>query len=297
MAALFPGGCIGTDLVDELLGPDLSRVEISEAAIDLLEGETFQLRAVYFDFLGQEASGAFVWESDDPAIAEVDATGLVTGIAAGQTQVFATASTGQYDSLLVTIVADVDAIAAIELSAANRIVALGETLQVMAFVRNTKGEELTGITLDWQSSDPAVATVDQEGKVTGLSEGITRITASAAGIRSAPLEIRAGTATVSGSFVGRNGYTASGAVTAGIDGEGAFVRLEPDFQTQTGPGLHVYLSQSGTRAEDFVDLGALKATAGTQTYTVPTGVDPTRFGHVLIYCKPFSVVFASAELK
>ncbi len=297
LALLLPAGCIGTDLVDDLLGPDLSRVEISETAIDLLVAEDYQLRAIYYDILGQEASETFIWESDDLAVAAVDGTGLVTGVAPGQTQVYATASSGRFDSVLVTIVDDVNAVAAVELSATSGIVAPGSILRVEAVVRNTEGQELNGIPLSWRSSDPAVASVDDQGWVTGLSEGTTQITASAEGIRSAALEIRVGVATVAGSFVGRNGYSASGAVTAGTDGSGTFVRLESDFQTQSGPGLHVYLSQSGMRAEDFVDLGELKATTGTQVYEVPVGVDPIDFSHVLIYCKPFSVVFASAQLE
>ena len=67
------------------------------------------------------------------------------------------------------------------------------------------------------------------------------------------------------------------------------------FQTTNGPDLFVYLS-TGNAAGDIVNLGPLKGNIGDQHYSVPAGVDLSRYNHVLIWCRTFSVLFGSAQL-
>ncbi len=74
------------------------------------------------------------------------------------------------------------------------------------------------------------------------------------------------------------------------------VRLE-DFEVRNGPDLFVYLSPSADGyADGAIELGALKADKGNQNYEVPAGVDPTTAGSIVIWCKQFSVLFATAPL-
>jgi hypothetical protein len=76
------------------------------------------------------------------------------------------------------------------------------------------------------------------------------------------------------------------------------VRLE-DFSVRNGPDLYVYLSpdRSGY-AEGSLELGRLKADRGNQNYPVPAGAvtDPSRAASVVIWCKQFSHLFATAPL-
>lgn len=72
------------------------------------------------------------------------------------------------------------------------------------------------------------------------------------------------------------------------------VRFE-DFQTDNGPQLHIYLS-ANLGSDDFVDLGPIKATKGNVNYTVPAGTDTSKYRNVLVWCKPFGVLFSYAEL-
>lgn len=69
-----------------------------------------------------------------------------------------------------------------------------------------------------------------------------------------------------------------------------------DFQATNGPDLHVYLA-TDTSAKDYVDLGKLKANIGNQNYDVPEGTDLTKYNTALVWCKQFSVLFGSAEIK
>lgn len=69
-------------------------VEVVPAAAEIVAGATIQLIAIGRDRKGNVVEGVtFEWGSGDPAIATVDATGLVTGISAGG-PVAITASTG-----------------------------------------------------------------------------------------------------------------------------------------------------------------------------------------------------------
>ena len=74
-----------------------------------------------------------------------------------------------------------------------------------------------------------------------------------------------------------------------------FIRLE-NFNVTNGPDLFVYLATDKS-ASDFVDIGRLKANNGNQNYEVPEGTDLTKYNTVLIWCKAFSVLFGSADLK
>lgn len=76
-----------------------------------------------------------------------------------------------------------------------------------------------------------------------------------------------------------------------------------DFQTSNGPDVQVYLV-AATDASDnntvtnagFVSLGALKGNVGNQNYEVGSDVDLSKYRAVTIWCRRFSVNFATAPL-
>ncbi|MFI7139736.1 DM13 domain-containing protein [Streptomyces massasporeus] len=83
------------------------------------------------------------------------------------------------------------------------------------------------------------------------------------------------------------------------------VRLE-DLDTSNGPDLRVWLTdapvkegRAGWHVFDdgaYVSLGKLKGNKGSQNYTVPADVDPSRYTSVSIWCDRFDVSFGAAEL-
>jgi hypothetical protein len=75
---------------------------------------------------------------------------------------------------------------------------------------------------------------------------------------------------------------------------GNILRLE-NLQVTNGPDLYVYLATDKSPS-DFVSLGKLKANNGNQNYNIPSEIDLTKYDTVLIWCRPFSVLFGSAEL-
>jgi Electron transfer DM13 len=103
---------------------------------------------------------------------------------------------------------------------------------------------------------------------------------------------------LTGSFIGVGDgiHDAQGiAKVIPIEGGGNVLRLE-DFLVTNGPDLYVYLSTDKS-ASDFVNLGRLKANIGNQNYPIPDETDMTKYDTVLIWCRAFSVLFGSADLK
>jgi uncharacterized repeat protein (TIGR01451 family) len=80
-------------------------------------------------------------------------------------------------------------IARVEVSPASAIVEAGAQQQFTARAFDTGGNEVTGVIFSWQSSNPSVATIDQNGWATALAAGLTQIRASGRGIQSAPVAL------------------------------------------------------------------------------------------------------------
>jgi hypothetical protein len=101
-----------------------------------------------------------------------------------------------------------------------------------------------------------------------------------------------------GAFVGVNDGIQNAEGTAKIiplQDNTNVLRLE-NLKVTNGPDLYVYLS-TDKNAVDFVNLGRLKANNGNQNYDIPPDTDLSKYDTALIWCKAFSVLFGSAELK
>jgi Electron transfer DM13 len=79
-------------------------------------------------------------------------------------------------------------------------------------------------------------------------------------------------------------------------GDGNSVLRLENFKSTNGPNVHLYLS-TDKAASNFIDLGRLKANNGNQNYNIPYRTDLSKYNMVLIWCKDFSVLFGSADLK
>jgi len=74
-----------------------------------------------------------------------------------------------------------------------------------------------------------------------------------------------------------------------------YIRFE-NFETINGPDLHVYLSKD-TNADNYYDLGKIKATKGSVNYEVPESVNVDDYNYVLVWCEPFRVLFSYAKFE
>ena len=69
-----------------------------------------------------------------------------------------------------------------------------------------------------------------------------------------------------------------------------------DLDVDPGPDVDVLLSASPENIDDAVDLGGLKGSAGNQQYAIPADTDIGRYSNVVLWCNPFTVRIAVAEL-
>jgi hypothetical protein len=87
-------------------------------------------------------------------------------------------------------------------------------------------------------------------------------------------------------------------------GDGRRVLRLTEFATSNGPDVRVYLVASPDAKDNetvtkagFVELGKLKGNEGDQNYDVPEDLDLSKYRAVTIWCRRFSVNFATAPLN
>ncbi|MBI4134528.1 MAG: DM13 domain-containing protein [Candidatus Sungbacteria bacterium] len=75
-----------------------------------------------------------------------------------------------------------------------------------------------------------------------------------------------------------------------------YIRFE-DFRVTNGPDLYVYLAADAENVakDEYVSLGRLKGTEGSQNYEVRES-DVNRYSTVVIWCQQFGVLFSYATL-
>ena len=101
-------------------------------------------------------------------------------------------------------------------------------------------------------------------------------------------------------------HKGSGDATIYDLGTDGFVLRFEDFNVTNGPDLRVLLTthpdpmgRGDVHADDvtYVELSKLKGNIGNQNYLIPGDVNVDDQHSVVIYCKPFQVVFAVAPLS
>lgn len=146
-------------------------IKLSDAELTLEACDTAKLTATLSP---DGAMGAIEWTSSDESVAVVDGSGSVTGVAPGTA--FITASVGKLsDTCKVTVT---EPTVVFSFSTESVTLYIGDKTTVTASAAFVDGDALP-VTL--RIADPAIASVDEKGVVTGLKNGSTRLIASAEG--------------------------------------------------------------------------------------------------------------------
>ena len=218
----------------------VASVSVSPASASLQVGASVQLSAVTRDSANNVLTGRVIsWSSANTGIATASGSGLVTAVAAGGVPITAS-SEGQIASAAITVSATAPVpVASVSVSPATDSLLVGATGQLSAVTRDANNNVLTGRTITWSSSNPAVSTVSASGLVTTVAVGGATITATS--------ETKTGisviTATAGGGTTGWRGNEPSGMTF--ID-ERAFNTLTENDT----PHTPYWVSSGGTIVQD-----------------------------------------------
>ena len=160
-------------------GPQVASIDVTPAESEVLAGETVQFMATPKDADGNALDRTVTWGTLDATVATIDENGLLTGVAEGQVMVTASAQDVTDDRAMVMVT---DMVESVEVTPmASSLMEAGDTVQLTAEVRGLTGNSLRGREVTWSSSHTSVATVFQDGFVTAVADGESRISATSEG--------------------------------------------------------------------------------------------------------------------
>lgn len=151
----------------------VSSISLNASSVELLCGETMQLVA---DIQPATAADKNVtWTSRNTKIATVDRNGNVTAVSPGTTAIVAKTLDGGFTAKCTLVVKQ--KVESVEIRADQDEIWNNETLGLTVIVHPDNASDKSII---WTSSDTNVATIDENGLLTGKKAGITTITAASA---------------------------------------------------------------------------------------------------------------------
>ena len=160
-------------LIEVSINEAVGTITLDKTNFSLGKGKTEKLAAT----VGPEsASNKLVeWKSEDPNIASVSSSGIVTGKANGTTKIICTAKDGSgvFASADVTVIIAVNSV---KIHKANMVLMVGgksETIQCEVLPKDA-----TDKSLSWKSSNSTIVSVDSNGNITGKTSGKATITAT-----------------------------------------------------------------------------------------------------------------------
>jgi len=226
----------------------VASVAVTPATASVELGRTQQLTAVARDAQGNALTDRPIeWRSADPTLATVSGSGLVTAVGLGPVTITAT-SEGRSGTTTITVVPV--PVASVAVTPATASVELGRTQQLTAVARDAQGNVLTGRTISWTSSNPAVVTVSESGLMTSLAVGGPVVV-------TATVEERSGTATA---------YVTRSAIATAIANPNDFISVCPtaDPAYQTIRADFEFLSDRQPSSVDIVCSGSYQTNPSSQ---------------------------------
>jgi hypothetical protein len=171
-----------------------AKIRIAESATAVNRGDSLRLSAQVFTNADSLVADAPVtWSSESPAIASVNANGVVHGMNIGSSLIIARSGAAQSQISITVHDPDERIAALIVVSASPPVVLAGTTTQLTARVYNRWHEQISAPSITWISSRAAVATVSATGLMSATGAGLTSIVASSGAVRdSARVEVADG---------------------------------------------------------------------------------------------------------
>ena len=156
-----------------VISPVAVSITPANAAISLGGTQQFSALATYSDGSTKDVTASAIWTSSAPAVAGVNSSGMVTGLAIGLSTI-TVADAGLSSSASVTV-----GLAAVTVTPVNPSVPLGTSLQLSATGTYSDGSTSNITSLaSWSTANSSVATVNAQGSVSAAALGGTVISAT-----------------------------------------------------------------------------------------------------------------------
>lgn len=163
-----------------LAAPGVATVAVSPASGTIYPGDSIDLQAVPRGSDGAPLANRPVrWSSSDPSVVAVSSAGLARGVALGTARISATS---QERSGFATITVAEVLVASVRVAPQEAMVRPGEMLPLRVTVIDARGNQRGDRAVTWRSSDPALASVGDDGVVTARVRGDVTITAAVGGV-------------------------------------------------------------------------------------------------------------------
>jgi hypothetical protein len=179
---LFLAVSISTTLAqDKPAGPRPDRIQITPRVTEAQVGQQLTFTATGYDEAGNKIDAKpSAWFATPFDIAYADEQGVVTFAQPGEVRIGALIN-GK--SGLVTITVKPSAVGRIDLQGPAAPVPVGTGIPVRATTRMPNGDPRSDVQVTWSSLNPAIATVDESGFVTGVAPGSATIQAAAENVK------------------------------------------------------------------------------------------------------------------
>src|SRR5690242_9553104 len=247
-------------------GTAASQLVLSPRAVTLHTNQTVDLTAVGLTAIGDTATVAVTWSMTTGSVIDTSTSGgkhygrYKAGTDTGTVKVVAHGHPGTTtDTSVVTVTAA--PVASVTVSPSSASLFVGQTMQLGATMTDSVGNVLSGRTVTWTSSNPAVATVNGSGLAGAVTVGSATITATSEG--------RTGTAVISVSNVPVATVTvspASASVLAGQTVQLGATTKDASGNVLTGRSI-VWTSSTGSVATVNGNGLVTGVTAGSATIT------------------------------
>jgi trimeric autotransporter adhesin len=175
-------GC-GGDSSSSSTSTTVTKVTVTPATATISVGQTQTYFAATTDVNNNALGAPVSWTSSTPTVAAIDQNGIATGIGQGTTQISGVSEGVTSNTVTLTVTTKVSSVTIAPMSSS---VAVHGTQQFTATALDSSGKPLTGVNISWFCSFSGVATVDNNGLVTGVSPGTVTIVANVGAVTSQP---------------------------------------------------------------------------------------------------------------
>ena len=261
------------------VGRHVSALEAGQKEVTLLLGtDQAELAADVTVVPDDAAYREVAWESSDPSVVTVDASGSLHAVAAGSAVVTARTTEPGADISTDISVTVLQGVTSISLSETELMLPAKAT---QALALSVLPEDAEDRTVTWSSSDENVATVDSAGKVTAVGGGTASITATAndGGRASASCAV-----TVVVSIKSMKMTEAKGAVLQGGPEELTHLQLEYAVTPEDATYRGAVWSSSNEAVATVDENGVVTAVAPGTAVITAVSDDPTANGKVKTTC-------------